>query len=166
MLQGACGKAHGAVNLKTQRMCENCGTKITSFGTLAERERRWCGECGKAHAVNLKRPAETKKQEAHDHSSAGADDGVAAGLDLNYAPIRDLATLANHACCVDASECWHQARGPRPRASNVNVAAQRKEYNNGAWKPTRSPSRHRVRSATSRTQPRSSSGQNRCTLRS
>ena len=39
VLQGACGKAHGAVNLKTQRVCENCGTKTASSGTLAERER-------------------------------------------------------------------------------------------------------------------------------
>ena len=69
-------------------------------------------------AVNLKRPAETTKQEAHDHSSAGADDGVAAGLDLNSAPIRDLATLANHACCVDASAgIKHEVHDHEPATS-------------------------------------------------
>ena len=36
------------------KMCEGCGVKRATFGTPTERERRWCGGCGKAHgAINL-----------------------------------------------------------------------------------------------------------------
>ena len=36
------------------RLCETCGAKHASFGTPAERKKRWCGGCGTAHgAVNL-----------------------------------------------------------------------------------------------------------------
>eukprot|EP01044_Picomonas_judraskeda_P049542 COSAG03_NODE_29223_length_188_cov_25.191011_1_plen_62_part_11 len=35
-------------------MCEGCGAKHATFGTRTERQKRWCGGCGKAHgAINL-----------------------------------------------------------------------------------------------------------------
>ena len=32
-------------------LCEGCGVKTATFGTPTERERRWCGGCGKAHGA-------------------------------------------------------------------------------------------------------------------
>jgi hypothetical protein len=35
-------------------MCEGCGAKQPGFGTPTERQKRWCGGCGKAHgAISL-----------------------------------------------------------------------------------------------------------------
>ena len=42
------------LRVRTNKMCEGCGTKQAGFGTLTERKKRWCCKCGKAHnAVNL-----------------------------------------------------------------------------------------------------------------
>ena len=32
-------------------LCEGCGVKTAAFGTPTEREKRWCGGCGKAHGA-------------------------------------------------------------------------------------------------------------------
>ena len=40
--------------MRKEKMCEGCGAKQPGFGTPTERQKRWCGGCGKAHgAISL-----------------------------------------------------------------------------------------------------------------
>eukprot|EP01050_Picozoa_sp_SAG11_P036998 SAG11_NODE_14366_length_614_cov_2.487379_1_plen_66_part_00 len=32
-------------------MCEECGSKLATYGLAAEKRRRWCAGCGKAHGA-------------------------------------------------------------------------------------------------------------------
>eukprot|EP01046_Picozoa_sp_COSAG06_P046762 COSAG06_NODE_6674_length_2830_cov_6.665324_3_plen_326_part_01 len=48
---GALRTTGAAVPMGGRQMCEACGTKHASYGTPAERKRRWCGRCGKTHGA-------------------------------------------------------------------------------------------------------------------